>query len=92
MGGSWDATRLAGSAIAGLTNVGSDHANWLGEERRQIARDKGAALAAAQWPVVGEGVEENLLRELGAPAAVRAGFPGWRRRRWPRAPRAEVEW
>ncbi len=30
MGGSWDATRLAGSEIAGLTNVGTDHRRWLG--------------------------------------------------------------
>ncbi len=73
MGGSWDATRLAQSAVAGLTNVGTDHANWLGAERRQIARDKGAALAAARWPVLGEGVEEGLMAELGAPAVVRAG-------------------
>lgn len=73
MGGSWDATRLAGSAIAGLTNVGSDHTKWLGKDRRQIARDKGAALAAARWPVLGAGVEEGLLEDLGAPAAVSAG-------------------
>jgi dihydrofolate synthase/folylpolyglutamate synthase len=73
MGGSWDATRLAESAIAGLTNVGSDHAGWLGDEPSAIARDKGRALAAAERAVLGSGVDESLLVDLGAPAACRAG-------------------
>jgi dihydrofolate synthase/folylpolyglutamate synthase len=72
MGGSWDATRLAGSSIAGLTNIGSDHAKWLGERPAQIARDKGQALAAAEKAVIGSGVDEDLVAELGAPAARRA--------------------
>jgi dihydrofolate synthase/folylpolyglutamate synthase len=73
MGGSWDATRLAGSAIAGLTNIGSDHSRWLGDDRREIARDKGRALAAAERAVVGRGVDRDLLADLGAPDAVPAG-------------------
>jgi len=66
MGGRWDATRMAGSAIAGLTNVGSDHAEWLGERPEERAADKGAALAAARWPVLGEGVAPELVPHLGA--------------------------
>jgi len=69
MGGSWDATRLAESAIAGLTNVGSDHAGWLGAEPTAVARDKGRALAAADHALIGSEVKEALLPELGAPAA-----------------------
>jgi dihydrofolate synthase/folylpolyglutamate synthase len=72
MGGSWDATRLAGSAIAGLTNVGSDHSRWLGDDRGEIARDKGRALAAAERAVVGRGADRDLLNDLGAPDAVLA--------------------
>ncbi len=72
MGGSWDATRLAGSAIAGLTNVGTDHAVWLGSDRAAIARDKGQALAAAARAVLGAGVDETLVAALAAPAARRA--------------------
>jgi len=72
MGGSWDATRVAGSAVAGLTNIGSDHALWLGERPDQIARDKGQALAAAERAVIGSGVDEDLVADLGAPAARRA--------------------
>lgn len=72
MGGSWDATRLAGSAIAGLTNVGSDHADWLGSQRSEIAGDKGQALAVAEFAVLGPGVAEDVVGELGAPRAVPA--------------------
>ena len=69
MGGSWDATRLAESAIAGLTNIGSDHAGWLGAEPADVARDKGRALAAAQMAVTGSGVDDDLVTWIGAPAA-----------------------
>ena len=72
MGGSWDATRLAGSAIVGLTNVGSDHRRWLGDDRRTIARDKGRALAAAERAVVSREVDLELLADLGSPDAVAA--------------------
>jgi dihydrofolate synthase/folylpolyglutamate synthase len=90
MGGSWDATRLAGSAIVGLTNVGSDHRHWLGDDRRTIARDKGRALAAAERAVVSREVDHVLLADLNAPDAVPAsslvdcvGGPGSRvKLRW----------
>ena len=73
MGGSWDATRLADSAVAGLTNVGSDHADWLGAESTEVARDKGRALAAADHAIIGSGIEETLVPALAAPHARRAG-------------------
>jgi dihydrofolate synthase/folylpolyglutamate synthase len=73
MGGSWDATRLAGSEIAGLTNVGTDHRTWLGNERSEIARDKGRALAAASYGVIGDGVAREIIADLGAPDAQDAG-------------------
>lgn len=69
MGGRWDATRVAGSAVAGLTNVGTDHRRWLGATRQEIARDKGAALAAACAAVLGPGVDEEIAGELGADRA-----------------------
>jgi len=72
MGGSWDATRLAESAVAGLTNIGSDHAGWLGAEPTEVARDKGRALAAAERAVIGSGVDDDLVAWLGAPAVLRA--------------------
>lgn len=72
MGGRWDATRAAASAIAGLTNVGSDHGAWLGERREQRASDKGAALAAARFAVCGHQVEADMAPLLGAPEALAA--------------------
>lgn len=72
MGGSWDATRLAGSEIAGLTNVGTDHRRWLGRERSEIARDKGRALAAARFGVIGDDVDPALVADLEAPGALAA--------------------
>ena len=72
MGGSWDATRLAASAVAGLTNIGTDHGAWLGTTREAIARDKGRALAAAAGPVLGAGVDAEIRAAVAAPSAVAA--------------------
>jgi dihydrofolate synthase/folylpolyglutamate synthase len=72
MGGRWDATRAACSAVAGLTNVGSDHPAWLGADPEQRARDKGSALAAADRAVIGSQVESALVPHLEAPHARRA--------------------
>jgi len=72
MGGTWDATRVANSSVAGVTNVGCDHAGWLGASRAARARDKGAALAAARWGVIGPGVDPEVKSNLPAPEAVTA--------------------
>ena len=80
MGGRWDATRTAASEIAGLTNVGTDHARWLGTTREAIAHDKGAALAAAAVGIVGPGVDAATLVGLevvDGPRCV-ASWPGAR--------------
>ena len=57
MGGRWDASRAAGSSVAGLTNVGTDHQKWLGDHPEAIADDKGAALFAANMAVFGPQVD-----------------------------------
>ncbi len=72
MGGSWDATRVAASTIAGITNVGSDHAAWLGEDVLERARDKGAPLRSASRAVLGSGLAPELVSALGSPHAVPA--------------------
>ncbi|MCD4750012.1 MAG: hypothetical protein K8R59_11625 [Thermoanaerobaculales bacterium] len=69
MGGRWDATRLAGSRVAGLTNIGSDHRKWLGETPSEVASDKGAALAAASSAILGPGVNPAVVADLLAPEA-----------------------
>jgi len=72
MGGTWDATRTAESALAGITNVGSDHRAWLGETARERARDKGGPLRTADLAVLGPQMQADLVPELGAPDAVKA--------------------
>jgi dihydrofolate synthase/folylpolyglutamate synthase len=72
MGGSWDATRVAASGVAGITNVGSDHAAWLGEDAIERARDKGAPLRSATRAVIGQDLAAELIPALGAPHAVLA--------------------
>jgi dihydrofolate synthase/folylpolyglutamate synthase len=72
MGGRWDATRLAESAVAGLTMVGTDHREWLGPTREAIAADKGAALAAAETAILGPAFDPALRGALSAPRARRA--------------------
>ncbi|HHQ48980.1 MAG TPA: bifunctional folylpolyglutamate synthase/dihydrofolate synthase, partial [Acidobacteria bacterium] len=57
LGGRWDATSIAPCAVAGLTNVGTDHGRWLGTDRHAIAREKAAALEGAEVAVAGPGVE-----------------------------------
>ncbi|MCJ7440767.1 MAG: Mur ligase family protein [Thermoanaerobaculaceae bacterium] len=44
LGGRWDASNAVDPAVALLTNVGTDHQNWLGEARTAIAAEKAAAL------------------------------------------------
>jgi dihydrofolate synthase/folylpolyglutamate synthase len=72
MGGRWDATRVAGSQIAGLTNVGTDHQSWLGPDREAIARDKASALNAARFPVLGPGVDDAIRPALAVNHALEA--------------------
>jgi len=72
MGGSWDATRVAESSIAGITNVGSDHTAWLGDDALDRARDKGAPLRSAHQAVIGPGFAPELVEALGSPHAIPA--------------------
>ncbi len=92
MGGRWDASRAACSAVVGLTNVGSDHSRWLGDRPEAIADDKGAALAAADIGIYGPQVDRWVIEQLGLPGAreasslvkVRPGAGGGRvETRWP---------
>lgn len=44
LGGRWDATNAKSHEVALLTNVGTDHQDWLGPTRAHIAAEKAAAL------------------------------------------------
>ncbi len=72
IGGRWDATRIATSAVAGLTNIGTDHRSWLGSTREEIAAEKGAALTDVTVAVLGPNVDEAIVPSLGVPGAIPA--------------------
>ena len=65
MGGSWDATNIADAAVALVTPIAVDHANYLGTSPVEIAEEKagiikpGSFCVLAQQPV---DVAEVLLR------------------------------
>lgn len=72
LGGRWDATTVAPSSVAGLTNIGTDHSQWLGATRSEIAREKAAALDGAEIAVLGPQVETGLITGVTARRLIRA--------------------
>lgn len=44
LGGRWDATNLCRPAVSVITNIGTDHADWLGRSLRRIAFEKAGIL------------------------------------------------
>lgn len=69
LGGRWDATNSFPPAVSLLTNVGTDHASWLGSTRAAIAAEKAAALRGREAIVSAwdDEVEEAIRREATAP-------------------------
>ncbi len=59
LGGRWDATNAKAHEVALLTNVGTDHRDWLGPTRAHIAAEKAAALRGRE-AILGEW-DESLL-------------------------------
>lgn len=66
LGGRWDATNAKAHEVALLTNVGTDHQEWLGPTRAHIAAEKAAALRGRQ-AILGEW-DESLLGVIRAHA------------------------
>lgn len=66
LGGRLDATNVVDADVAVVTSVGIDHAEWLGEDRDAIGREK-AGIARADCPlVVGDrNPPDGLLRSAG---------------------------
>lgn len=59
LGGRWDATNAKAHEIALLTNVGTDHRDWLGPTRAHVAAEKAAAIRGREG-VLGEWDPEVL--------------------------------
>ena len=56
-----------GERIAGITNVGSDHAEWLGRMSSIARATKGRRCGRAEWAVIGPDFDPELVPALGAP-------------------------
>ena len=72
MGGSWDATNVADAAVAVLTPIGVDHAQYLGDRPEVIAVEKAGIVKAGSRVVTAEQAPEVMavvadrVREVGA--------------------------
>jgi dihydrofolate synthase/folylpolyglutamate synthase len=53
MGGRWDATNVATASVAVVTNVGTDHIEFLGPSKVDIAREKAGIAKPSSTLVVG---------------------------------------
>jgi folylpolyglutamate synthase/dihydropteroate synthase len=75
MGGTWDATNVADGAVAVITPVSIDHAEYLGDTVAQIAADKagiikpGAVAILGQQPVDAAAELMRRAAEVGATVA-----------------------
>ncbi len=73
MGGRLDSTNVVDPDVTVITNVGMDHAQYLGDDPRTIAREKAGIIKAGVPLVTGEvdpdvlGVLEGRAAEVGAP-------------------------
>lgn len=79
MGGRWDATSVVAPAVAVITGIGMDHAEFLGDTLEKIAAEKAAIIKPASAPILGPytaGLEHAFLEQARAVAtharAVRA--------------------
>lgn len=54
LGGRWDATNVADAPVAVITNIGLDHTEFMGHDRRDIAREKVGIVKTDAVAVTGE--------------------------------------
>ena len=60
LGGRWDATNVADGAVAVITNIGLDHTEFMGNDRRDIAAEKAGIVKEGTVVVTGERDPEIL--------------------------------
>ncbi len=58
MGGRWDATNVASASVAVVTNVGTDHIEFLGPTRADVAAEKAGIVERSSILVLGETAPE----------------------------------
>ena len=67
LGGRLDSTNVIRPVVAGVTAIGLDHAEWLGESLEGIAREKGGIYKSGVPAVVGE-LDPEIRAQLAAQA------------------------
>jgi dihydrofolate synthase/folylpolyglutamate synthase len=68
LGGRWDASSTSEPVVSLLTNVGTDHQNWLGTSRAAIAAEKAVAMRGLEAIVGSWDAEvEEVVRTLASP-------------------------
>jgi dihydrofolate synthase / folylpolyglutamate synthase len=78
MGGNWDATNAGDGAVAVITNVDIDHAEFIGPERSDIAREKSGIIKPGSTAIIGER-DPVIARQLHDLARTRDAATIWQR-------------
>jgi dihydrofolate synthase/folylpolyglutamate synthase len=60
LGGRWDATNVTDAPVAAITNIGLDHTEFMGNDRRKIASEKAGIIKPNAVVVTGERDPEIL--------------------------------
>ena len=60
LGGRWDATNVTDAPVAAITNIGLDHTEFMGNDRRKIASEKAGIIKPNATVVTGERDPEIL--------------------------------
>ncbi len=78
MGGSWDATNVANADVAVITPIGVDHAQWLGDDVRDIAAEKSGIIKPGSAAVIAQQSEAvtPILADAVAGSAAHATWEG----------------
>jgi dihydrofolate synthase/folylpolyglutamate synthase len=71
LGGRLDSTNVVDPVVAGVTSIGFDHTEYLGNTLEEIAREKAGIFKAGRPAVIGE--RDHSIRTLLADAARTAG-------------------
>ena len=64
LGGRWDATNVVDAPVAAITNIGLDHTEFMGNDRRKIASEKAGIIKPNATVVTGER-DPEILKIIG---------------------------
>ncbi len=70
LGGRLDAVNLVDADVAVVTNIGLDHAEWLGTTRESVAFEKAGIFRAGKPAICGDSDPPETIREMAAQSTV----------------------